>query len=86
MTSYSDGLLGKSPVLLVIDVQHDFMDVDGAIPSLATSVSGPKEVTENIQRLVNVAKIAKIPTIFTMEVHRPSLIPSIGLTSINHCK
>lgn len=68
------GILGKSPVLLVIDVQHDFMDSDGAVPCPATSVSGPKEVIQNVHRLVNAAKISKIPTIFTREVHRPSMI------------
>jgi nicotinamidase-related amidase len=52
MTIYKEGLLGKNPVILVIDVQHDFMDRGGAIPSLATSVSGPKEVIQNIHRLV----------------------------------
>jgi biuret amidohydrolase len=67
-------ILGKSPVLLVIDVQHDFMDSDGAVPCPATSVSGPKEVIENIHRLVNAARISKIPTIFTREIHRPSMI------------
>ena len=67
-------LLGKSPVLLVIDVQHDFMDQDGAVPCPATSVSGPKEVIDNVRRLVNAARVAKIPTIFTREIHRPSMV------------
>jgi nicotinamidase-related amidase len=68
-------ILGKSPVLLVIDVQHDFMDSDGAVPCPATSAAGgPKEVIANIHRLVNAAKISHIPTIFTKETHRPSLI------------
>lgn len=68
-------LLGKSPVLLVIDVQHDFMDSDGAVPCPATSVAGgAKEVIENIRRLVNAAKISNIPTIFTKEIHRSSMI------------
>ena len=67
-------ILGKSPVLLVIDVQHDFMDSDGAVPCPATSVSGPKEVIQNVHILVNAAMIAKIPTIFTREIHRPSMI------------
>ncbi len=67
-------ILGKSPVLLVIDVQHDFMDSDGAVPCPATSVSGPKEVIQNVHSLVNAAKISKIPTIFTREVHGPSMI------------
>lgn len=68
-------VLGKSPVLLVIDVQHDFMDSDGAVPCPATSTAGgTKEVIVNVRRLVNAAKISKIPTIFTKETHRPSLI------------
>ncbi len=68
-------VLGKSPVLLVIDVQHDFMDSDGAVPCPATSTAGgTKEVIANVHRLVNAAKISKIPTIFTKETHRPSLI------------
>src|SRR5918992_2369887 len=68
-------VLGKSPVLLVIDVQHDFMDSDGAVPCPATSTTGgTKEVIANIYRLVNAAKISKIPTIFTKETHRPSMV------------
>jgi nicotinamidase-related amidase len=69
------GLLGKSPVLMVIDVQHEFIDTDGAVPCPATSVEGgPKQVVDNIRRLVNAAKISNIPTIFTKEIHRPSMI------------
>jgi nicotinamidase-related amidase len=68
-------LLGKSPVLMVIDVQHEFIDSDGAVPCPATSVpGGPKEVVDNIRRLVNAAKISNIPTVFTKEIHRPSMI------------
>jgi nicotinamidase-related amidase len=68
-------LLGKSPVLMVIDVQHEFIDTDGAVPCPATSVpGGPNEVVENIRRLVNAAKISNIPTVFTKEIHRPSMI------------
>jgi nicotinamidase-related amidase len=68
-------LLGKSPVLMVIDVQHEFIDSEGAVPCPATSVSGgPKEVVDNVRRLVNAAKISNIPTVFTKEIHRPSMI------------
>ena len=68
-------ILGKSPVLMVIDVQHEFIDSDGAVSCPATSVpGGTMEVVENITRLVNAAKISKIPTIFTKEIHRPSMI------------
>ncbi|MGI0058549.1 MAG: cysteine hydrolase family protein, partial [Nitrosotalea sp.] len=50
------------------------MDSDGAVPCPATSVSGPKEVIDNVRRLVNAAKIANIPTVFTREIHRPSMV------------
>lgn len=69
-----ENILGKHPVLLVIDVQHEFMDSDGAVPCPATSVSSVKEVIGNIRRLVEAAKISKIPTIFTKEIHRASMI------------
>jgi len=70
----AEDILGKHPVLLVIDVQHEFMDPDGAVPCTASSVSSVKEVVASIRRLVEAAKISKIPTIFTKETHRPSLI------------
>lgn len=82
-------LLGKSPVLLVIDVQHDFMDSDGAVPCPATSVpGGAKEVVENVRRLVNAAKISNIPTIFTKEIHRLTMIDmgrELDGDEPNHC-
>jgi nicotinamidase-related amidase len=67
-------VLGRSPVLFVIDVQHDFLDVDGAVPCPATSVSGPREVIHNIRKVVDAAKAVDIPTIFTKEVHRANKI------------
>lgn len=68
-------LLGKSPILMVIDVQHEFIDSQGAVPCPATSVQGgPMQVVDNIRRLVNAAKISNIPTVFTKEIHRPSMI------------
>lgn len=68
-------LLGRSPVLLVIDLQHDFLDSDGAVACPATSVDGgTKEVIANVSKLVEIAKTNKIPTIFTKEIHRPSMI------------
>lgn len=75
-TSKEDGyLLGRNPVLLVIDLQHDFLDSDGAVACPATSVDGgPKEVIANVSKLIKVARDSKIPTIFTKEIHRPSMI------------
>lgn len=83
-----NGFLGRNPVLMVIDVQHDFIDSNGAVACPASSVSGPKEVVENINKLVNTAKIAKIPTIFTKEVHRPSMVDmgrELDGNELKHC-
>lgn len=69
-----NGILGSSPVLLVIDAQYDFLDPKGAVPCPATSVSGPDQVIKNIKKLVDAARDVGIPTIFTKEIHRPDKI------------
>ncbi|MEK0319274.1 MAG: cysteine hydrolase family protein, partial [Nitrosopumilus sp.] len=66
-------ILGERPVLLVIDVQHDFMDSDGAVPCPATSTSSVEEMVSNVKKLIDAAQAAKIPTIFTKEIHRPDM-------------
>lgn len=63
-------VLGKRPCLLIIDVQHDFIDADGAVPCPVTSTSDVDEMVSNVKKLVDAAQAAKIPTIFTKEVHR----------------
>jgi nicotinamidase-related amidase len=63
-------ILGERPVLLVIDVQHDFIDADGAVPCPATSTASVSEMVLNVRKLVDAAQAAKIPTIFTKEIHR----------------
>jgi len=66
-------ILGERPTLLVIDVQHDFMDSDGAVPCPATSTSSVAEMVSNVKKLIDAAQAAKIPTIFTKEIHRPDM-------------
>ncbi len=66
-------ILGERPVLLVIDVQHDFIDADGAVPCPATSASSVAEMVSNVRKLVDAARVAKIPTIFTKEIHRANM-------------
>ena len=55
----------SKPVLLVIDMQHDFVDETGAVPCEGASAAVPK-----IKELVVEAHRARIPVIFTREVHR----------------
>jgi len=51
--------------LLVIDMQHDFVDENGAIPC-----EGARMVVPKIKGLIVEAHRAHIPVIFTQEVHR----------------
>lgn len=57
-------IYGK-PALLVIDYQHDFIDEDGAIPCL-----NGLQAAINTVPLIEKAREAKIPVIFTQEFHR----------------
>lgn len=51
--------------LLVIDVQHDFIDKDGAIPC-----NGGPQIISKIKGLIVESHRVGIPVIFTREVHR----------------
>ena len=66
-------ILGERQTLLIIDVQHDFIDADGAVPFPATSTSTVAEMVSNVKKLIDAAQAAKIPTIFTKEIHRPDM-------------
>jgi len=57
------------PALLVIDMQHDFVDEKGAIPCEGASLVVPK-----IKELIEEARRSRIPVIFTQEVHRPQRV------------
>jgi len=49
------------------------MDSDGAVPCPATSTSSVDEMVSNVKKLIDAAQAAKIPTIFTKEIHRPDM-------------
>jgi nicotinamidase-related amidase len=55
--------------LLVIDMQHDFVDENGAIPC-----EGASRVVPKIRELIVEAHRSRIPVIFTQELHRPQRV------------
>lgn len=70
MLPQSPGPTGERPALLVIDPQRDFLDPDGAVYCPSSSVEGTDRVVENIGRLVEAARAADIPIVWTKESHR----------------
>lgn len=61
-----DNLLVGHVALLIIDMQHDFLD-DGAPVFCARG----RQIIPTIQRLATVARQADVAVIYTQEVHRP---------------
>jgi biuret amidohydrolase len=59
-------IIGKA-ALMVIDVQHDFIDDDAPVHCV-----GGKEMLPRIQQLIEACRKAKIPVVYTQEVHRAS--------------
>lgn len=55
--------------LLVIDVQHDFVDEDAPVHCV-----GGKDMLPKVKALIDECKAAGIPVVYTQEVHRPSRI------------
>jgi len=55
--------------LLIIDMQHDFLDADGAVPCV-----GGWQIVPGIQQLATAARRAGVPVIYTQEMHRPTRI------------
>jgi len=55
--------------LLIIDMQHDFLDETGAVPC----VNG-RQIIPGIQQLSDAARDAGVPVIYTQEMHRFSRI------------
>lgn len=60
------GLLKGGTALLVVDMQHDFLD-KGA----GCYAPGSEEIVPRVVRLVDAAREAGLPVIFTQEAHRP---------------
>ena len=55
--------------LLIVDMQHDFVDEDGAVPC-----QDALKVVSKIKNLSLEARRAGIPIIYTREVHRPQKV------------
>ena len=73
---------GKA-ALLVIDVQHDFIDDTAPVHCV-----GGKEMLPRIKRLIGACRNANIPIIYTQEVHRASGIDmgrELDGSEPNHC-
>ena len=64
-------LIVGRPGLLVIDMQHDFVDPDAPFP-----LAGADGLIPRIARVVEAARAAGIPVVFTQEAHRPGRIDS----------
>lgn len=59
-------IYGKA-ALLVIDIQHDFIDDNAPVHCV-----GGKAMLPKVKNLIKACRKAKIPVIYTQEVHRPS--------------
>jgi nicotinamidase-related amidase len=73
-----DVLLVGPPCLLVIDVQHDFMDTTGSCYNI-----GAEHTVAPTAKLIATFRAHGLPVIFTREVHRPNLIDA-GLEADPH--
>lgn len=61
----SDLIVGR-PALLVIDMQHDFVD-----PGAGCYASGAERIVARLAALARACRAAGIPVIHTKEMHRP---------------
>jgi nicotinamidase-related amidase len=62
-------MIHGTAALLVIDIQHEFIDEDGAVFCI-----GGKEMLPRVKTLIEACRAADIPIVFTQEVHRPSRV------------
>lgn len=64
-------LIVGRPALLVIDMQHDFLDEGVPLEAI-----GGRAIIPAVARTVAAARLAGIPVIFTQEAHRPGRVDS----------
>jgi nicotinamidase-related amidase len=64
-------LIVGRPALLVIDMQHDFLD-----QGVPLEAAGGRDIIPAISRTVGAARHAGVPVIFTQEAHRPGRVDS----------
>ena len=75
-------MIGKA-ALIVIDIQHDFIDETAPIRCV-----GGKDMLPKVKTLIEACRKAKIPVIYTQEVHRPSGVDigrELDGNKPNHC-
>lgn len=64
-------LIAGRPALLVIDMQHDFLDQGAPLEA-----AGGRDIIPAVARTVAAARQAGVPVIFTQEAHRPGRVDS----------
>lgn len=64
-----NNLIVGNAALLIIDMQHDFLDADAPVWCPAG-----RQIIPAIQRLATAARQAGLPVIYTQEIHRPSQV------------
>lgn len=75
--------LASRPAILVVDMQHDFVDEDGPIPC-----HGARDIIPRLQELLDFARSAAIPVIYTQEAHRATKVDfgrELDYGEILHC-
>jgi len=65
-----DLIVGR-PALLVIDMQHDFLD-----EGVPLEAAGGRDIIPAVARTVAAARQAGVPVIYTQEAHRPGRVDS----------
>jgi nicotinamidase-related amidase len=64
-------LIVGRPALLVIDMQHDFLD-----EGVPLQAAGGRDIIPAVATMVAAARDANMPVIFTQEAHRPGRVDS----------
>jgi len=65
--------MSHSTVLLIIDMQRDFLDPDGYVARTGVDVTALRAVIPQVRRLLLTARAVGVPVIHTREGHRPDL-------------
>jgi nicotinamidase-related amidase len=65
-----DLIVGRA-ALLIIDMQHDFLDEDAPLPAV-----GGLDIVPAVVRVAEAARKAHVPVIYTQEAHRPGRVDS----------
>lgn len=58
-------------VLLVIDMQNDYLHEDGALARMGADVAALQQVVPHVERAVALAREAGVPRIFVRQTHGP---------------